>query len=72
MTTDTWHKPRGHGNHLTAGEIAFIRTAYQNHVKASFVAHKLQCSTRIVHKYYGYFRDEGVPQKKLHSPKVRA
>jgi hypothetical protein len=60
---DDWEKPRGKGQHLTADEIAFIRTGYKQGRRYSDVARELKCSSRVVSKYYGFFRAEGVPVK---------
>jgi hypothetical protein len=60
---DTWDKPRGHGQHLTEAEIAEIKEAYCAGQKIGFVARKLKCSSRVVSKYYGLFRAEGVTKR---------
>ena len=61
---DTWDKPRSHGEHLTETEIAFIRDSFVNRYPIKYTAEKLKCSSRVVTKYYGYFRAEGVEQKR--------
>lgn len=64
QTKDDWHKPRSHGQHLTTEEIAFIRESYASGRRLADVARALQCSSRIVSKYYGYFREEGIARPK--------
>jgi len=60
---DTWEKPRSHGTGLTADELAFVRQSFIEGARIDHVAKKLQCASRTVTKYYGYFRAGGVKQK---------
>lgn len=57
---DDWEKPRSKGQHLTADEIAFIKAEYRNRTPIRTVARHLKCSSRVVSKYFGLFRAEGV------------
>ncbi|MBV5269022.1 MAG: hypothetical protein JZU55_02725 [Afipia sp.] len=59
MRRDDWEKPRSKGQHLTATEIAFIKSEFLNGTKAHDTARALKCSSRIVSKYYGFFVAEG-------------
>lgn len=54
---DDWHKPRTKGQHLTADEIAQIKAAYIAGHRPEYAARELQCSSRVVMKYYAQFRD---------------
>jgi hypothetical protein len=57
-------KPRGRNDYLNADEIKFIRESFVARHRIKYVANKLNCSTRNVSKYYGFFRAEGVEQIK--------
>jgi hypothetical protein len=57
---DDWEKPRSKGQHLTADEIAFIKSEYRNRSPIRSVARALKCSSRVVSKYFGLFKAEGV------------
>jgi hypothetical protein len=57
---DDWEKPRGKGQHLTPDEIAFIKGEYRKQSNVRDVARSLKCSSRVVTKYFGLFRAEGV------------
>jgi hypothetical protein len=57
---DDWEKPRSHGCHLTEAEISRLRQAYKDGVNSRTVALELRCSSRVVSKYYGFFKAEGV------------
>jgi len=66
---DEWKKPRSHGQHLTEGELAEIKRAFLASEKIRDVARRLQCSSRVVTKYYGLLRAQGTvpvgPKKPL-------
>lgn len=53
---------RGRNQYLTEAEKQFIRDSFITRQRIEYVADKLNCSTRCVTKYYGFFRDEGVGQ----------
>lgn len=57
---DDWEKPRSKGQHLTADEIEFIKAEYHKRSPIRSVARHLKCSSRVVSKYFGLFRAEGV------------
>ncbi|MDB5620542.1 MAG: hypothetical protein JWQ24_4780 [Tardiphaga sp.] len=57
---DNWEKPRSKGQHLTADEIAFIKSEYRKRSSIRDVARSLKCSSRVVSKYFGLFKAEGV------------
>ena len=65
---DDWQKPRAKWQHLTEAEIARIRIAYQQRRKNRDIARELQCSTRVVQKYYAQFADQGIPQQREPAP----
>jgi hypothetical protein len=58
---DDWIKTRSRGNHLTEAEKVFIKEQFVRGRRSRDVARELQCSSRIVSKYYGFFRAQGVP-----------
>lgn len=60
---DDWPKPRATWQYLTEAEIARIRLAFQQRRKNRDVARELQCSTRVVQKYYAQFANQGIPQQ---------
>lgn len=59
---DDWEKPRSRSQHLTEAEIALLRKAFSSRRTIKDIARELQCSSRTVSKYYGFFRAEGIPQ----------
>ena len=56
---DDWEKPRSKGQHLTPAEITFIKLEYRKGSKIQDTARTLKCSSRVVAKYYGFFKAEG-------------
>jgi hypothetical protein len=60
MRRDDWEKPRSKGQHLTEAEIGEIKKAYLLGEPSRDIARRLQCSSRIASKYYGFFRAEGL------------
>jgi hypothetical protein len=68
---DDWEKPRTKGQHLTEAEIAEIKRAYLAGERSRDVARRLQCSSRVASKYFGFFRAEGcVPTMKPTAKKI--
>jgi hypothetical protein len=63
MKKDDWPKPRSKGQHLTEAEIAEIKQSFVDGNRVEYIARKLQCSSRVVSKYYGFFRAEGIRQR---------
>lgn len=53
---DWWEKPRTQGEHFTEKEIGKLRAAYNEGRRARDIACELECSTRVVCKYYAKFR----------------
>ena len=53
---DDWEKPRSKGVHLTPDEKARLRIAYNSGRAIRDIARELQCSSRVVAKYYASFR----------------
>jgi len=60
---DDWPKPRTPGQKLTAAELDRIKHGFVHRRTIRDVARELQCASRNVTKYYGYFRAEGVEQR---------
>lgn len=69
---DDWHKPRSKGQHLNADEIAVIRRAYLMNRFYRDVARELECSSRVVSKYYSLFQAEGLKRGRDLEPKKKA
>lgn len=59
---DTWHKPRKRSDHFSEAEISVCRDGFVNRRRIHLVAQSLQCASRTVAKYYGFFRAEGIEQ----------
>lgn len=59
---DDWPKPRTRGQRLSTAEIEKIKAGFIHRRTIRDVARELQCASRNVTKYYGYFRAEGVEQ----------
>lgn len=55
-------RPRTTADRLKPVEIERIRDSFIAGRQIKVVARELQCSTRTVTKYYGFFRAEGVEQ----------
>lgn len=69
MPVEDWEKPRGKGQHLTEAEIEQLKVAFNASRPSRDIARELQCSTRVVNKYYSYFRVDGTKQEP--SPRVK-
>jgi hypothetical protein len=51
-----WPKPRSRRDFLTEGEIGTLRQSFCEGRKADDAAGEVNCSTRVVTKYYAKFR----------------
>lgn len=68
---EDWHKPRSHGNRLTAEEIESLRRSYFAGEPYSAAARKLACSSRTACKYYRMWRaDAGLPARRKARPQT--
>jgi hypothetical protein len=53
---DDWAKPRGVNGHFSPDEIALVRRYFDEERPVRAVARELQCSSRVIQKYYAQFR----------------
>ena len=66
---DDWEKPRRTSDHFSEVEIAKLHLAFEAGKRAPDVARDMQCSSRVVYKWFSIFRGDHPPPAEKSRPK---
>jgi hypothetical protein len=65
---DDWEKTRGHGDHLTEAELAWVAKCYREGLSARATARQLKCSRKAVAAHFRRLRGGPIRRARLLPP----